>query len=50
MRRSQQPAAPGSAPRPRRQESRWPMALAVLAAGGAAPGRDKTWLRVLTGR
>jgi len=35
MRRSDQPSQPGSGPRTRRVgESRWPMALAVLAAGG----------------
>jgi hypothetical protein len=35
MRRTDQPSQPGSGPRPRRVgESRWPMAVAVLAAGG----------------
>ncbi len=35
MQRSDQPVQPGSGPRPRRVgESRWPMALAVLTAGG----------------
>jgi hypothetical protein len=35
MRRTDQPSQPGSGPQPRRVgESRWPMAVAVLAAGG----------------